>query len=72
MAQTIVRAMVWFGWGVSFTICQIYGGSFSKHLDEVRGRFAFSKCPPPPPSMNIFMNIFMAMNICSNEYLLSQ
>ena len=64
MAQTIVRAMVWFGWGVSFTICQIYGGSFSKHLDEVRGRFAFSKCPPPPP-----INEYIHEYIHGNEYL---
>ena len=62
MAQTIVRAMVWFGWGVSFTICQIYGGSFSKHLDEVRGRFAFSKCPPP-------INEYIHEYIHGNEYL---
>ena len=65
MAQTIVRAMVSFGWGVSFTICQIYGGSFSKHLDEVRGRFAFSKCPPPPPPINEYIHEY----IHGNEYL---
>ena len=63
MAQTIVRAMVWFGWGVSFTICQIYGGSFSKHLDEVRGRFAVSKWPPPP------INEYIHEYIHGNEYL---